>query len=157
MLKKKFKNIKLIIYDFDGVMTNNQFILDSKGNESVTLNRGDGLAITFFKKLNINQIILSSEKNKIVNTRAKKLNIECFSGIDNKLNFLLKYIKEIKINPRDCCYVGNDINDFETMSICGYKFCPNDSNKKIKKIAHKVFKSKGGDGVIREMLDLIVT
>ena len=66
MIKNKYSKIKLIIYDFDGVMTDNTFILDKNGNESVKLNRSDGFAISELKKLNIKQIILSTEKNNII-------------------------------------------------------------------------------------------
>ncbi len=155
MFKQKFKDIRLIIYDFDGVMTDNKFILNSDGKESVTLNRSDGLGISLFKKTGIRQIILSTEKNKIVKTRAKKLGIECFYGIENKKNFLINFIKINNFKINEICYIGNDINDLEAMSLCKFIFCPRDAVKKIKMISNKILTSKGGEGVIRELFDYL--
>lgn len=155
MLKKKYRQIKLIIYDFDGVMTNNKFILNSNGEESVTLNRSDGLAISLFKKIGIKQIILSTEKNKIVKIRAQKVGIECFYGIENKKNFLINFVKINKLNFNDICYIGNDLNDLEVMLLCKFTFCPLDAIKKIKTISNKTLTSRGGEGVIRELFDYL--
>ena len=86
MLNKK---IKLIVYDFDGVMTNNKVYIDQNGNEMVAVNRADGLAIAEIKKIGIEQIIISTEKNKVVSVRARKLDIPCAQGIDNKKDYLI--------------------------------------------------------------------
>lgn len=155
MLKKKYQQIKLIIYDFDGVMTNNKFILDSNGEESVILNRGDGLGISLFKKIGIKQIILSTEKNKIVKIRAQKVGIQCFYGIENKKNFLINFIKINKLKFNEICYIGNDLNDLEAMLLCKFAFCPLDAVKKIKIISNKTLTSKGGEGVVRELFDYL--
>ena len=147
--------IKLIVYDFDGVMTNNKAYVDMNGNEFVQISRADGLGVSEIKKKSINQIILSSEKNKVVQARAKKLGIECIHGVDDKKDVLIKYCTNNKIDINSVAYAGNDINDEEVMKIVGYTFCPSDSHKRIKKIAQHVLISKGGDGVAREILDLI--
>jgi len=151
----KLNKIKLIVYDFDGVMTNNKAYIDMNGNEFVQISRADGLGVSEIKKQSINQIILSSEKNKVVQSRAKKLGIECIHGVDDKKDVLIKYCTNNKIDINSVAYVGNDINDEEVMKIVGYTFCPSDSHKRIKKIAQHVLISKGGDGVAREILDLI--
>ena len=122
MIKNKYSKIKLIIYDFDGVMTDNTFILDKNGNESVKLNRSDGFAISELKKLNIKQIILSTEKNNIVKIRARKLKINCYNDIKNKEVFLKEYSVRKNIKFGEICYVGNDINDYDAMKYCKYKF-----------------------------------
>tara|TARA_Y100000590_G_scaffold456625_2_gene607571 strand:+ start:6931 stop:7422 length:492 start_codon:yes stop_codon:yes gene_type:complete len=154
-LLKLYKKLKLIVYDFDGIMTNNKVLIDVFNNEYVQVNRSDGLAISEIKKMNIDQIIISSEKNNLVKSRAKKLNIKCFNNVDNKKIVLQKYCKKNKIDLSSVMYLGNDINDLMAMSIVGYKFCPKDSSKEIIKISDKVLKSKGGDGVIRELFDYL--
>ena len=83
-IKNRIKKLALIIYDFDGVMTNNKLFVDQNGNEIVQVNRSDGLGVSQIKKLNINQIIISTEKNPVVSARAKKLGIPCLQGIENK-------------------------------------------------------------------------
>ncbi len=72
MEKIDLNNIKLIVYDFDGVMTNNKVYVDQNGNETVQVNRADGLGISEIKKLGIEQIIISTETNPVVSARAKK-------------------------------------------------------------------------------------
>lgn len=81
------QEIKLIVYDFDGVMTDNKVYIDQNGMESVQVNRGDGLGVSEIKKLGIKQIILSTEKNLVVAARAKKLKIDCLHGVNNKKKF----------------------------------------------------------------------
>ena len=79
LIKSQILNnkIKLIVYDFDGVMTNNKVHMDQNGNEMVQVNRADGLGVAEIKKLGIQQIIISTEKNPVVSVRANKLDIPC--------------------------------------------------------------------------------
>ena len=149
------KNIQLIAYDFDGVMTDNKVYVDQKGNEMVQVNRADGLGIAEIIKLGIKQIIISTESNPVVAVRAKKLDTPCLQGIENKKMALIDYCKENDIDLKNAAYVGNDINDKDAMEITGSKFCPADAHDYIKSISDKVLKTKGGHGVIREILDLL--
>ena len=153
ILKKK---IKLIVYDFDGVMTDNKIYVDQNGVESVQVNRGDGLGVSEIKKIGIEQIIISTETNLVVSTRAKKLGISCLQGIENKKNALMDYCNKNKYELKNVVYIGNDINDKEAMEIVGLTYCPADAHDSIKGISNHVLKTKGGDGVIRELLDLII-
>ena len=98
-------------------------------------------------------IVLSTEKNKVVKYRAKKLNLECHNGISNKEFFLKRYIKKKGISFSNCLYVGNDLNDYDAMKCCKYKVCPSDSHNEIIKISNYLINVKGGDGVIRELLE----
>jgi Low specificity phosphatase (HAD superfamily) len=148
-------NIKLIVYDFDGVMTDNMVYLDQDGKESVQINRSDGLGVSEIKKMGIRQLILSTEKNPVVSMRAKKLKIECLQGVDNKQIVLRDYCNQNKIQIKTVAYVGNDINDKEAMEMVGYSFCPSDAHESIKNISHYTLKSKGGGGVSREILDVL--
>jgi YrbI family 3-deoxy-D-manno-octulosonate 8-phosphate phosphatase len=149
-------DIKLIIYDFDGVMTDNKAFIDQHGNEMVKVNRSDGLGVGEITKMGIKQLIISTEKNKVVKSRALKLKIECFHGVDDKKTILEEYCEINKIQLEKVIFVGNDINDEEAMKIVGLPFCPSDANQRIKDISSFVFKSKGGDGVVRELLDIII-
>jgi 3-deoxy-D-manno-octulosonate 8-phosphate phosphatase (KDO 8-P phosphatase) len=153
---KNNKSFKLIAYDFDGVMTNNKAYIDKNGDEMVQINRSDGLGISEIKKLGICQIIISSETNPVVTTRAKKLGINCLQGIDNKKKSLQKYCKENNYKLQHVAFVGNDINDLEAMKIVGYTFCPADAHVSIKKISSHILDKKGGNGVIREIFDILI-
>ena len=85
--------IELIIYDFDGVMTDNKVYVDQNGNEMVQVNRADGLGVAGIKKLGIDQIIISKEGNSVVSERARKLGIKAHQGIDNKQSIYNNSIK----------------------------------------------------------------
>jgi N-acylneuraminate cytidylyltransferase len=151
----KLKNIELIVYDFDGVMTNNTVLVREDGLESVTVSRADGLATGMIKKKGIPQIILTMEKNKVVEARAKKLDLPILKGVDDKKTALKSYCKEHKILLKNVVYVGNDINDLDVMKTVGYPVCPSDANVEIKKISSIILTTPGGSGVIREFVGLI--
>lgn len=151
-----FHNIKLLVYDFDGVMTDNKVYVNQEGNETVQVNRADGLGISEIKKLGIKQIIISTEVNTVVSIRASKLGIYCLQGIDNKKVALMDYCDKNNIDIKNVIYVGNDTNDKNAMEIVGFSFCPADAHESIKAISDHVLKKKGGHGVIRELLDLII-
>tara|TARA_B100000963_G_scaffold360304_1_gene390660 strand:- start:473 stop:955 length:483 start_codon:yes stop_codon:yes gene_type:complete len=144
-----------LFYDFDGVMTDNTVIMDEHGIESVRVNRSDGLAISALKKMGFAQAIVSTEKNNVVSMRAEKLGILCMQGLEDKKSVLLDYCVDSSINPELCVFVGNDINDLEVMNSVGYPVCPSDAHSKIISISRIVLNTKGGNGVIRELLDLI--
>ena len=134
MLKKNnLINIKVIIFDFDGVFTDNYAILHSSGKESVFINRSDGIGIKILKKVGYKLFVVSSEKNSIVKERSKKLKIKFFNFIKNKLLILNKISKNLNIPLKQFMYVGNDINDYEAMISVGYRLCPSDSHTLIKK------------------------
>jgi YrbI family 3-deoxy-D-manno-octulosonate 8-phosphate phosphatase len=148
-------NIKLIVYDFDGVMTDNRVIVHEDGMESVIVNRADGLGVNLIKEIGIPQMILSTETNSVVGARARKLGIPVIQGVDDKEKVLIAYCKENNINPNDILYVGNDINDKEVMAIVGYPITPVDAHHNIKSLAKLVLDTKGGHGVVRELADKI--
>ncbi len=153
MINLKF--FKLIVYDFDGVMTDNKVIVDQHGSEAVVVHRGDGLAVADLMRIGIPQIILSTEQNPVVSRRAEKLKIPCLQGSSDKKDTLIKHLKKHNINKEQVIYFGNDINDLEVMQWVGFSIAPADAHPEIKKIADLVLSSRGGEGVIREFLDLI--
>jgi len=148
------ENIDAFIFDFDGVLTNNLVFVDQDGKESVSCNRSDGLAFDVLRKLKKPSYILSTEKNPIVSARAKKLKIQAIQGVEDKVKELLSLAKTNEYNLNRILYVGNDINDYKAMKLCGYSACPSDSHEKIRSIATFVLQKKGGNGVIRELLEV---
>ena len=147
------KNKFIFIYDFDGVMTNNNFLLDEKGKEYVTLNRSDGLAINYLKKIIFKQIILTTEKKPFAKLRSNKLDIECFDNINDKAKFFINYQKEFT-NYR-FLFIGNDLNDFELLNLVDISICPIDAHDAIKKICKYTLPVRGGDGVIMSLYNLL--
>jgi 3-deoxy-D-manno-octulosonate 8-phosphate phosphatase (KDO 8-P phosphatase) len=147
------KKIDVIFTDFDGVLTDNKFYLDANGDESVRLNRSDGLAFDYLNKIKIPMYIISSEKNSIVKTRAKKLKVKCHSGVSDKKKLIIKLCIKNKYSLSKSIYIGNDVNDLSAIKLCNYSFCPKDSNKLIKKYSKVIMNVKGGEGVIRYLVD----
>src|SRR3989338_2697587 len=93
------KKIKLLILDFDGVMTDNRVLISEDGKEAVFCNRSDGFGIEMLKKSGIDAVVISKEKNKVVQVMCKKLKLSCFHGVEDKYVLALKEIKKRKLTP----------------------------------------------------------
>ena len=152
-MKFSIHNYSILIVDFDGVLTDNKVMVDDAGREAVLCSRADGLAFDVLSKIGFPAIIFSSERSSVVSFRAKKIGVSVFSAVENKLNALSSMALENSWDLSKVIYVGNDINDFLAMKLCGLRVCPSDSHHSVKHISHLVLKAKGGDGVIRELLE----
>ena len=146
----------LIVFDFDGVFTDNTVYVDENGVESVRCSRADGLGLSMLRKRNVNMCILSTEKNPVVTARAHKLGITAFQGCEDKKKFLATYLLDKGLNPERVIYMGDDINDYEAMLIAGFRVCPNNAHMEIKKIVDIVLSKVGGHGAVRELCDLLM-
>jgi YrbI family 3-deoxy-D-manno-octulosonate 8-phosphate phosphatase len=151
-----FYEIDAIVFDFDGVLTNNLVHLNQDGQEWVSCSRADGLAFDVLRKLKKPAFIVSTENNPVVTARANKLKIIALQGIRDKVESLKELAETNGFNLENILYVGNDLNDYHVMELCGYTACPSDSHKKIKSIANVVLKTKGGNGVVRELLEEVL-
>jgi len=147
------EDIALVVYDFDGVMTDNRVILSEDGKESVIVNRSDGLAVTILKNMGVRQLILSKEKNSIVSARANKLGLPVLQGIDNKELILQRYCQENNLPIDKVVFVGNDLNDICLMRIVGFPLCPADAYPEVKIESKFIIAANGGCGVVRELLN----
>ena len=148
------KNLKLVVFDFDGVFTDNKVLTTEDGKEGVITNKGDGLALSEFpwNKYGIDVMVLSSEKNSAGLRRCEKFPRVSYFRSKNKLQVLKKWAKK----PEQVIYVGNDRNDLDCMRWVGCAVAPADAYPEIQSNADIVLESKGGDGVIRELLELII-
>jgi 3-deoxy-D-manno-octulosonate 8-phosphate phosphatase (KDO 8-P phosphatase) len=142
-----------LIFDFDGVLTDNRVYVHQDGSEAVICSRADGLAFDVLKKLNMPVYILSTETNSVVSARAKKLKISVIQGTTKKLAVLSKLCVDNNFNIQKVLFIGNDLNDYHAMKACGFSACPSDSHPKIQEISSHVLTSQGGDGVVRELLE----
>src|SRR5947207_3214111 len=105
------KGVRLVVFDFDGVFTDNRVIVAEDGKESVVCDRSDGLGLNMLRERGIEMVIISTEVNPVVQMRAKKLKLPCISGCEDKLEALNAILKEKKISLGETAYIGNDIND----------------------------------------------
>jgi len=152
-MKFSIDKIDAFVFDFDGVMTNNSVFIDQDGKESVSCSRADGLAFDVLRKLNKPAFILSTEKNPVVAMRANKLKILAIQGVHDKVDAIKELANNNSYNLKNICYVGNDLNDYYVMKLCGFSACPADSHSKIKELSKFTLKTNGGEGVVRDLLE----
>ena len=151
----RLAELDLIVFDFDGVMTNNRVYVFEDGREAVQCNRADGLGCDILHQAGARMMILSTEVNDIVVARAKKLKIEVFGNVADKAAALARVIQERRLDPVRIMYVGNDVNDLAAMEIVGWPVAPADAHPAIRAIARYTTEAVGGSGVVRELADLI--
>ncbi|GAB4564512.1 MAG: HAD hydrolase family protein [Anaerolineales bacterium] len=150
--------IKLVVTDFDGVLTDGRVWIDENGKETVAATRSDSMRIKQMRESGIDVIILSSEVNPVVSARAKKMNIEAIHGmgLDQKGEALKKYLAEKKIDASQVVYLGNDFNDLPCFEIAGWSVAVADAYPEVTRAADYVLKTNGGFGALRELCDLIL-
>ncbi|MBF0541678.1 MAG: HAD hydrolase family protein [Nitrospirae bacterium] len=154
-LKEKLSKITLIVTDFDGVLTDNKVHVSEIGTETVVCSRADGFAVGLFRSIGIDVVCISTEVNPVVAKRCEKMRILYYQGQHDKLSCLKAYLIEKGIDKEYCLYVGNDTNDAEALGYAGVAVIPSDAYKEVAYLAHLKTKSKGGDGVLRELFTII--
>ena len=151
--------IKKIIFDFDGVFTDNTVLIDSKGREFLRFSKLDSLGLDIFKnfvsnhKLEIELVVISQEKNPIVRARCKKLHLQCYQGISDKLTFISH---ELDLAENSYICFGNDLNDLGAMSKAKISLAPEDAHYRIKEIASVIIDRRGGEGFVRAGLEWLM-
>ena len=157
-LSKKCKKIKLLVTDVDGVLTDGGMYYSNNGEYLKKFHTRDGMGIELLLKYRIKTIAITKEDSEIVKTRMKKINVEkLYSGITQKETELENICREFEVNPSQIAYIGDDVNDIELMKKVGFSASPNDGIAQVKRIADYVCKTNGGDGVLREVADLIIS
>ena len=155
-------SVHTIVFDFDGVFTNNKVWVDQNGIESVRCDRGDGLGLDllriFIKKKNwaVKYFILSKEKNPVVSVRAEKIQVPCVQSISSKAEYLENYLDENNLNAEGLVFVANDLNDLAAMRVAGFSVTPSDAHPLILDEADLILSQRGGDGFVRAFIELLI-
>lgn len=152
----RLQGVRLICFDFDGVMTDNRVLVMQDGSEGVLCNRSDGLGLERLRAAGMPVVVLSKERNPVVAARCRKLNIPCHQGIEDKLGVLRELAAAEGIGLADVAYVGNDINDLACMRAVGLAVAPADAYPEVLAVAHLVLRRAGGLGAVRELCDLVL-
>jgi N-acylneuraminate cytidylyltransferase len=153
---ESLRAIKAIVFDFDGVMTDDQVYITETGEEMVMASRSDGMGISALKSAGLKLLILSKERNPVVAKRAEKLQIEVIQSCDNKLEALTEWLSKNQLPLSECAYVGNDINDLQCMKAVRLAIAPVDAHPLAGQAAHWRLTRAGGKGAIRELSDAII-
>ncbi|MDD5240721.1 MAG: hypothetical protein PHG47_03245 [Sulfuricella sp.] len=158
--------IHTVVFDFDGVFTDNKVWVDQDGRESVRCDRGDGLAFDLIRtfqrrgRLTAEFFILSKEANPVVLARAKKLKLGCHHGVGDKLGFIVEYLAARLPGDADpfagMVYLGNDLNDLPLMRRAGYAVAPADAHPLVCDIAHLIMPQRGGEGFVRAFIERLL-
>ncbi len=151
------EKVKMIVMDFDGVLTDNRVWVDENGKEAVAAYRSDSLGLALLRgRAGIEPLVISKETNPVVTKRCQKMNVPVLQGIDQKANALKKVLQEKRIKPAEVIYVGNDVNDLECFPVVGFAAAPADAEKSVLMSADLVLTRKGGHGAVREICDLLM-
>lgn len=150
------KKIKLVVFDFDGVFTDNKVFVFQDGTEGVLCSRADGLGIEALRRRGVKLLVISTEKNPVVKARCQKLNILCIQSIDNKARILKEEANKLGISLAEIAYLANDVNDLGCLAIVGFPACVADSYPEVLNISKYKTRAKGGYGAVREFCDYLV-
>jgi YrbI family 3-deoxy-D-manno-octulosonate 8-phosphate phosphatase len=152
------KAIKMIITDFDGVITDGRVWTDENGKETVAASRSDSMRVRQLRERGIEVMILSSEVNNVVKARAEKMGVEAIHGVslNGKGEALRKFLTEMNLDPAQVIYVGNDFNDLPCFAIAGWTVAVADAYPEVTRAADYVLSKPGGYGALRELCDLVL-
>ncbi len=150
--------IKLIVSDFDGVITDNRVWTSEEGLETVVASRSDSMRVRDLRERGIEVMILSSEPNPVVKARAEKMGVESVQGIDirGKGEALRKLLVEKNVDASQVIYIGNDLNDLPCFEIAGWSVAVADAYPEVLQAADYVLNKTGGHGAVREVCELVL-
>lgn len=153
-LASRVRQTRLIVFDFDGVFTDNLVWVAQDGTESVSCWRGDGLGLRKLDQLGILSLILSTETNPVVAARSRKLGLKCIHGCEDKLATLKEVAAGHNLDLTQVAFVGNDINDLDCLKSVGFPIVVRDAHPSVVPYAYYHTQIGGGRGAVREICDL---
>ncbi len=157
-LLEKAKDVKLLVLDVDGVLTNGQIVYDCNGNQLHFFHVRDGLGIKLLKRNGVEVAVISARSSKALEKRCKELGIGfVFQGENNKLLCLERIIHQLNLSMKEVCSIGDDLVDLPLLKACGFSITVVDAPDIIHEHVDYVTKAPGGFGAVREACELILT
>ncbi|MBL4845602.1 MAG: acylneuraminate cytidylyltransferase [Planctomycetes bacterium] len=150
------KSVSLVVFDFDGTLTDNRVLVDQEGREAVSCSRSDGMGISLLRASGVEVFVISKERNPVVRARCEKLGIEFLQAIDDKLPVLQALVSERGYERAQTVFVGNDVNDVECLEWVGCGVAVADAHPRALAAADLVLERSGGQGAARELADRIL-
>ncbi len=151
--------LKLVLFDIDGVMTDGRIILNEKGEQSKFFNVRDGAGVTLLQKGGMMAGIVTGRQSNVVDVRARELKIpteHVRQGAVVKLPVVKKLLDELKLEPRELAFVGDDLIDLPVLEFAGIACCPAESYKDVEAAAHIVSLKRGGRGAVRSICEYLL-
>ena len=155
-LFKQLAQVRLVVFDFDGVFTDNTVYVSQDGTESVRCWRSDGLGLAKLKHAGLHTAIVSTETNPVVMARSRKLAMRCVQGCEDKRAAVAALAEELGVALGDVAFVGNDINDLTCLEAVGLPIVVQDAHPDVMNAAAYRTTAPGGRGAVREVCDAIV-
>jgi N-acylneuraminate cytidylyltransferase len=150
------ETIKLLVLDFDGVLTDNRVWVNQDGTEAVAAYRSDSYGLSLLRKAGVESIVISKETNPVVAARCKKMKVPYLQSIDDKEKALNDLLAEKGIDSSQVIFVGNDVNDLPGFRVAGWSVAVADALPEVIREADYVLSKPGGRGAVRELCDLIL-
>jgi N-acylneuraminate cytidylyltransferase len=150
-------DLKMLVMDFDGVLTDNRVWVTQDGVEAVACYRGDGMGLSRLRRQGIGLFVISKEKNPVVGARCAKLRVDYQQGVDDKVPVLDKVLADHGFLWDQIVYIGNDVNDLACIQRAGCGVAVADAHPAVLAEADLVLEQRGGHGAVRELCDLIMT
>jgi 3-deoxy-D-manno-octulosonate 8-phosphate phosphatase (KDO 8-P phosphatase) len=148
--------IKLLVLDVDGTLTDSRIYYSDKGIETKAFSTKDGAILKCFPKLGIHVVFLTGRACEATERRARDLGARAIQGVTKKGVVIEKLFTEYDVKSDEVAYIGDDLNDFNAMSLCGIKCCPSDAAEEIKQICDYIAEHNGGHGAVRECCEYIL-
>ncbi len=153
-IEQIIRRIRLVAFDFDGVFTDNMVIVFENGSEAVRCTRSDGIGLQKLKRVGVDTVIISTETNPVVSARARKLNIDCVQGCQDKREVLEDMAAKIGITLDQVAFLGNDVNDLPCLTAVALPMVVKDAHPDVVSVARYRTRRRGGNGAVREICDL---
>lgn len=156
-LKDRAKKIKLLIMDVDGVLTNGKIIFDDRGHELKFFDVQDGLGVVIFKRMGFKTAIITAKGSKIVEERAKQMEVDkLYQDANHKIEAYEHLLKELKLKDEQACFIADELIDLTVMKRVGLAVAVSNATPELKACADYVTKKSGGDGAVREIIEIIL-
>ena len=157
IIKRKLKNIKLVILDVDGVLTDGYLFYDHEGNQLKRFSVKDGLGIKYLQKAGIRLCIVSGGKEDVIKFRAKDLNIDnVYCHIKDKKEKVETLQRKFNLKKENTLYLGDDLNDLTVKNSVELLISPNNASKGLKKSCDAILNQNGGQDAVRELSERLL-
>lgn len=155
--KEKLKDITTFIFDYDGVMTTGEVLVDGNGIPLRSSDVKDGYALQLAVRLGYNVAVITGGYSVSIEKRMAMLGVkDVFVRSANKVEVLERYMKTNGLKPEQIVYMGDDLPDYPVMKIIGLPVCPADASPEIKDISLYISNRNGGRGAVRDIIEQVL-
>ena len=154
-LEQALRAVRLVVFDFDGVFTDNRVWVSERGEESVACCRADGYGLRRLAEVGVQCLIVTSEVVPVASARARKLSVPCIQAAGDKLAVVEAEAERRGVPLDETAFVGNDVNDAECLDAVGLPVVPADAWPEVRALARWVLQRRGGEGCVCELCDAV--